>query len=395
MEIANVNIEPQTFEIDAPEVERRRENMRRAWRYQQVDHVPVTVDFSPACGETLRDTHLRTEAWFASAVRRIQWSLELLNDDYIPLAEPPWLAFHTVPAMFGAPLWWAEDPHEMPGIKDPLVTSIEQLYELADPDAQRDGFLPEILRRLAIAKDCFPLEVALGGVDMMSPLGDVMDIMEQTLFFVSLKRHPEAILQACDLVTRVQIAIQEAALAVVEDLDRFASMSHWPTWRPEFAKVIVSDDIAGLLSPAVYERFDMPFTDRLIERYGGGLLHVCGPHPSARLYMHDDPPIYGLNCSVRYSLDGLATLKEEMGRNAEDRLGRRGHLEVMFERGVPLQAMVNGFRDIAEALAPDVLALPYCQLLTDGSVADEEIVCFCCDMRTIAEDYAHKMRWQD
>ena len=390
-----MEIEPQTFAIDAGEVERRRENMRRAWRYEQVDHVPVTVDFSPSVGETLRDTHLRTEAWFASAVRRIQWSLRLLTDDYIPLAEPPWLAFHTVPAMFGAQLWWADDPNEMPGIKDPPVTHIEQLWELPDPDPHRDGFVPETLRRLGIARDCFPAEVALGGVDMMSPLGDVMSLMDQTLFFVSLKRHPDAILNACDAVTRAQIAVQEAALAVVGDAGRLAAMSHWPTWRPEFAKSIVSDDIAGLLSPAVYERFDMPFTDRLIERYGGGLCHVCGPHPSAHLYMHDDPPTYGVNCSVRYSRDGLAALKQELGPNAEERLGRRGHLEVMFERGVPPATMVSGFRELAEALAPDVLALPYCQLLTDGSVTDEEILRFNRDMRAIAEDYAGMMRWQD
>ncbi len=391
----SIAVEPQTFAIDAGEVERRKENMRRVWRYEAVDHVPVTVDFSPECGETVRAAHLDTEAWFASAVRRIQWSLRLLTDDYIPLAEPPWLAFHTVPAMFGAQLWWAEDPNEMPGIKDPPITKIEQLYELPDPDPHRDGFVPEILRRLEIAKACFPAEVSLGGVDMMSPLGDVLDIMDQTLFFMSLKRDPEAILHACDVVTRAQIAVQDAALAVVGDSERFAALSNWPTWRPEFAKSLVADDIAGLFSPAVFERFDMPFTDRLIKRFGGGLLHICGPNPSARLYMHDDPPIYGVNCSFRYSRDDFATLKEELGRKAEDRLGRRGHLEVMFERGVPLDVMVKGFRELAETMAPDVVALPYCQILTDGSVSEGDITSFCKAMRTIAQDYAGAMRWQD
>ena len=388
-----MEIEPQAFDIDADEVERRKENMRRVWRYEEVDHIPVTVDFSPECGETVRDAHLRTQSWFSSAVRRIQWSLRLLTDDYIPLAEPPWLAFHTVPALFGAKLWWAEDPNEMPGIKDPLVTVVEQLYELPDPDPCSDGFLPEILHRLAIAEECFPAEVSLGGVDMMSPLGDVMDLMDQTLFFVSLKRHPEAILHACDVVTRAQIAVQDAVIAKVGSIERFAALGNWPTWRPEFAKSLVADDIAGLCSPAVFERFDMPFTDRLIERYGGGLLHICGPNPSARLYMHDDPAIHGLNCSFRYSRDDLETLKEELGPKAEERLGRRGHLEVMFERGVPLEAMVAGFRELAELLAPDVVALPYCQVLTDGSVTDDEITLFCAAMRTIAEDYAGTMLW--
>lgn len=390
-----MEIEPQAFAIDASEVERRKEEMRRAWLYEHVDHIPITVDLSPECGETVRDAHLHAEAWFSSAVRRIQWSLRLLPDDYIPLAEPPWLAFHTVPTMFGAQLWWSEDPNEMPGIRDPLITDIEQLYELPDPDPHSDGIAPEILRRLTVANECFPAEVSLGGVDMMSPLGDVMDLMDQTLFFVSLKRHPEAILHACDVVTRAQIAVQDAVLAEVGSVERFAALSNWPSWRPEFAKTLVADDVAGLCSPAVFERFDKPFTDRLIERYGGGLLHVCGPNPSAHLYMHDDPPIYGVNCSFRYSRDDFATLKDELGPRAEDRLGRRGHLEVMWERGVPLDDQVKGFGEVAEAMAPDVIALPYCQVLTDGSVTDEEITRFYKAMRTIAEDYARNIRWRE
>lgn len=157
-----VAVAPQTFAIDAAEVEARRERLRRVWRYEPVDHIPVTVDFSPAVGETVRGTHGDTELWFASAVRRIRHSLELLDDDYIPLVEPPWLAYHTVPAMLGAELWWPENPNEMPGIRQPLVTKVGQLFALIDPDPQRDGFMPEVLRRLALARDCFPAEIALG-----------------------------------------------------------------------------------------------------------------------------------------------------------------------------------------------------------------------------------------
>ncbi len=393
MSYEHIEIEPQTFDIDAAEVERRRERVRRAWRYEAVDHIPVTIDFSPACGETVYGTHNDIAAWFASAVRRIRWSLRLLDDDYIPLAEPPWLGFHPVASMLGARLWWSDDPNEMPGIKDPLVKDVRQLYELRDPDPRSDGVGPELLRRLALAKECFPVEVALGGVDMTSPLGDVLDIMDQTLFFMSLKRDPDAILHACGVVTRAQTALQDAALAVVGERERLAGFTNWPTWRPEFAPVLVADDIAGLFSPAVFERFDQPFTNQLLERYGGGLLHICGPNPSAGLYMHDAPRIHGHNCSFHYSRGDFARLREELGLKAQERLGRRGHLEIMFERGVPLAAMVEGFREMAAAFAPDVLALPYCQIVPDGSVGDDDIRAFCAVMREIAQEYAAAMRW--
>jgi hypothetical protein len=55
---------------------------------------------------------------------------------------------------------------------------------------------------------------------------------------------------------------------------------------------------------------------------------------------------------------------------------------------------VSGFRDLAEQLAPEVVAIPYCQVLTDGSVIDEEITEFYRAMRTVSEDYAKRVRWR-
>ena len=226
--------------------------------------------------------------------------------------------------------------------------------------------------RLAIARDCLPPAVAIGGVDMMSPLGDLQGIMDQTLMFLSMKQHPDALHRACDVVTATQEAVQEATLEAVGGQSRLAGLSNWPIWRPEGAKVLVTDDVAGLLSPAVYEAFDKPYGDRLLRRYGGGLRHVCGPHPALSLYMTADPPVHGLNCAYRFSRDTLAALKQAMGPGAREACGRRGHLEIMFERDMSLSSIVAAFRDLAGVLAPDVVAIPYCQVASDGSVSDDE-----------------------
>jgi len=392
-EAERIEIEPQVFDLDPGTVETAKETMRRVWRYEEVDHIPILIDLGPECGESIVAALRDRGAWFASSVRRIERSLRVLPDDYVPWVGPPWAGFFAVPAMFGAALWWEDDPNAWPAIRDPLVKEVGGLYELPAADPHRDGFMPEVLARLGIARDCFPADVCICGVDMTSPLGDVLNLMDQTLFFVSLKRHPEAVHHACELVTETQIAVQEAALEVVGERERFAALSLWPIWRPEHAKVLVSDDVAGIVGPVVWERFDKPYADRLTARFGGGLTHNCGPQHSSRLLMQDDPPTYGLNCSLRYSRDDLATLRQELGRRAEERLGRRGHLEVMFERHLPLADMVAGFRELAAALAPDVVAVPYCQLPADGSLGDEEITSFYRAMRAVGEDYAARMRW--
>jgi hypothetical protein len=295
--------------------------------------------------------------------------------------------------MLGAELWWEDEADSWPAIKEPPIVDVAHLYALSAPDPRQDGHAPEILARLEIAAACFPQEVAIGGVDMMSPLGDVLALMDQTLFFVSLKRRPEAIHHACELVTRAQIALQEAAVSAVGGAHRFAAFSNWPIWRPEGARCLVTDDIASLIGPTVFREFDLPYTDRLMAWSGGGARHVCGPHPSSALYMREDPSCHGLNCSFRYTREQLGVLREDLGRRAEEQWGRRGYLEVMFERHMPLADMVAGFRDLAQTLAPEVVAIPYCQVPADGTVDDDEITRFYWAMRAVGEEYAAKMRW--
>jgi hypothetical protein len=388
-----VPIGPVEFALDPAAVEGARELTRRAWRYREVERVPVIVDLGPECDESVHDVLLEDEAWFNSGVRRIERSLRLLQDDYIPVFEPPWAGYFSIPAMLGAELWWEQDPDSWPAVKSPPIRDLSALRRLEPADVASSAHFSRILTRLGIARDCLPLAVAVGGVDMMSPLGDLQGIMDQTLMFLSMKQDPDALHRACDVITSTQEAVQEATLEAVGGEGRLAGLTNWPIWRPEGAKVLVTDDVAGLLSPAVYEAFDKPYGDRLLRRYGGGLRHVCGPHPALSLYMTEDPPVHGLNCAYRFSRRHLPALREEMGPRAREACGRRGHLEVMFERDMSLRSVVVAFRDLAEALAPDVVAIPYCQVASDGSVSDDEIGAFGVAMRRVAEEYAARIRW--
>ncbi len=392
---SRVPIGPVDFDLDPARVECARELTRRVWRYEQVEHVPVIIDLGPECDESVHDVLLRDDAWFNSGVRRIERSLRVLPDDYIPVFEPPWAGYFSTPAMLGAELWWEEDVDSWPAVKTPPVRDLDALDRLEVPDVHASAHFQNVLRRLAIARDCLPPAVAIGGVDMMSPLGDLQGIMDQSLLFVSMKRAPEAICRACEVITATQEAVQEATLEVVGGEGRLAGLSNWPIWRPEGAKVLVTDDVAGLLSPAVYTAFDKPYGDRLLQRYGGGLRHVCGPHPALSLYVTSEPPVHGLNCAHRFSRAVIAELKEEMGRRAVEQHGRRAHLEVMFERDMSLPGIVDAFRGLADALAPDVVAIPYCQVASDGSVSDHDITAFAREMRRVAEYYAKRMHWDD
>ena len=60
---------------------------------------------------------------------------------------------------------------------------------------------------------------------------------------------------------------------------------------------------------------------------------------------------------------------------------------------MPLRSVVAAFRDLAGVLAPDVVAIPYCQVASDGSVSDDELIAFGAEMRRAGEEYAARIRW--
>jgi hypothetical protein len=54
---------------------------------------------------------------------------------------------------------------------------------------------------------------------------------------------------------------------------------------------MVPDDICAQFSPEFFNRFSKPFNNRIFARFGGGMLHNCGPNPCASEYLRHDPPI--------------------------------------------------------------------------------------------------------
>ena len=212
-----VPVGPVAFDLDPLAVAAAREAVRRAWRYEEVDAVPFTVDLYPAVGETLRDVLLDDEAWFSCGVRRIERSLRTIGADYIPLFEPPWTAYYTLPAVLGAQLWWEDDPTPGRRSRRRWRPTPGRCSSCGSRTSVEAAHIPRTLERLRIAAACLPPEVAIGGMDMMSPFGDVQAVTDQTKFFMALKREPEAIHHACRLVTRLQVALQDAAVEAVGD----------------------------------------------------------------------------------------------------------------------------------------------------------------------------------
>ena len=370
-------------DIDAGEIERRKERFRRVWSYRKVDHIPVAYVLDGDGSHTVRELCENGDLQLDSNRRNIDRLLRLVPDDYIPVARF-WPGYMTIATMFGMEIHWSDDPSQAPGVRGKLVTDISQIGTLATPDPRTAGIMPFNLAWLERFRDCFPAEVSLAGLDLGGPLNTAKDLFDTDLLFTAMYDFPEELARFLDCAASVQIGALELSIAAAGGTQRMSSIDFDPVWAPEGRKGFVSDDVSAGIAPHLFRRFSMPANNRIFSRWQGGRLHNCGPHPSADVYLDHTPPIDGVNCSFRYSRSGLSRFRPAFRG--------RGIVELMFDNGETMGEILQGFEEAANALVPDVVAIPV--IWMNHSWTDDAIRALDADVRRIAVRYAQEMCWK-
>ena len=367
--------------IDHRQVERQKQLRRDLWDYRRVDHVPVVFWPSWTFGYTPREATEDGDIQLEVNVRTIERSLRIIPDDYIPWARI-WCGYMTIATMFGAEVYWSDDPAQPPGVAAPLVHEIEDVFRLGRPDMGA-GLMPENLRRLRQHAAMLPKDVHLAGIDAGGPLNTCKDLVETNLLYTALYDHPEAMHHLLGLVTDVQLDVYRAVEAAAGGVERMTSIDFDTVWAPERYRGFVGDDVCATIGPDLFREFGLPYNSRLFEPWGSGLLHNCGPHPSRNIYLDHDPKLKGLHVAYRYSRRDFPALREI--------LAGWGVIHIVLDNELTPEAMLSSFRSSMEALAPDVIGVPVC--IVDDSWSDEDVTALYWEMRSISNEYAANMRW--
>jgi len=375
-----------SLNVDHNEIEKMKQLRRDLWDYKPVDHIPVVLWLLPywqlgECGYTTVEFFEDDDVHFQANVARIQKSLKLIPDDYIPFARMV-LGPMTLPTMFGADIYWSEDPNQPPDTAAPIIEDMKQVYCLKRP-SMNDGIMPKLLRRLRYHAEHLPPDMYITGVNAGGPLQASASLVESNTFYLSFYDNPEALHYLLDMVTDVQLEVYRAVIDAAGGINRMTSIDWDPVWAPEKYKSHVSDDICGVISPQAFREFSMLYNNRLFQPWGSGLMHNCGPQTPKHFYLEHDPKLKGINCAYDYSRDDLA----EMG----ELFAGWGVIEVNFDSGETPEEMLEGFRYMMETLAPDTVGIPVCTI--EESWSDDDITSFYWDMREIANEYAANMRW--
>jgi hypothetical protein len=207
------------------------------------------------------------------------------------------------------PLLYGVEPFIMDEELDTLPTS----WPLNDVDAVRrivDAGVPELrggyagrvlemgARYRAIA-DEYPRigrHVHIYHPDFQGPM-DICEVVWGSTIFYAMVDQPELVHALLEVVTETYIRFMRAWLNVVPF--EAHGNAHWGYFHQ--GNLMLRDDSAMNLSPAMFDQFVRPYDQRLLDEFGGGAIHFCGkgdhyvdrlPHMPGVYAVHMSQPEY-------------------------------------------------------------------------------------------------------
>lgn len=367
------------FGFDAAEIERRKERIRDLYRGRRLDRVPVYIAVeNPERRHSTREQFLDAEKQWEEAlwVAGLTWK-HVPEGDLVPAVRPD-VGCSPLATAFGAELFWGDDPEQTCGVREPPLERVEDAYELEVPSAE-EGLLGEGTARVALFAERGEGLVSVSLLDMAGGLNVALDLLGGEKLYAAMREAPEALEHLLGKIQELFLAAIARQIEAAGGEARVTTTDFFECWSPEGLKGHVSDDVSAAISPRDYRRFSLPSHDRVFERYGGGGLHNCGPHPSLEAYLEHRPAPRSIDVAWDYSRRDLPRMKAALRKKA-----------FVYATGFPSRppAALAAYRDLVDLASPDLIVVPH--LTVRLADRPEELWR---EMRKISEDYARRIDW--
>lgn len=128
--------------------------------------------------------------------------------------------------------------------------------------------------------------------DMQGPL-DVVELLWGSDIFLALIDDPEAVHAALDLITSTYIEFLKAWQGIFPAASDYNV--HWGLLHK--GTIALREDSGMNLSPEMFAEFARPYDKRLLDEFGGGIIHYCGRGDHYIHLIGETDNIYGVNLS--------------------------------------------------------------------------------------------------
>jgi len=220
----------------------------------------IPDDYFTDCGTMLR---------YQSA--KIEHHMATYDDDYIPFLFP-WYGTGVIPSALGAKVLFQQKMD--PAVEGAVVSTPEQVRQLALPDPEKDGLMPRVLETIRYFREHSDLPISFS--DPQGPFTTALTLAGPETLFVWFHEEPRAAHELLEFCTEAFIRWIKAQKQVMGAERGRHCYPHGIELPEQFGKVWLCDDDCGQISTEQYREFVVPCNERIFREFGGGTLHFCG-----------------------------------------------------------------------------------------------------------------------
>jgi hypothetical protein len=241
-------------------------------------------------------------------------------------------------SLFGAEIYYMEEHFNTLPMSLPLEGGINRIRDLIDqgvPDIT--GGLGEKVfetaRYFIEITEPYPKiskYVKIFHPDLQGPM-DICEMLWGSRLFLDIYDNPSLVHQLLDLITQTYIRFVEEWVKIVPFGREYNT--HWGMMHK--GNIMLRDDSAMNLSPAMFDEFVRPYDQILLNRLGGGAIHFCGRGDHYITSMSQMKGVFAINLSQPQCND-----MEKIYQNTVD----KGIKIIGFDRQHAEKALRNGRR---------------------------------------------------
>lgn len=146
--------------------------------------------------------------------------------------------------------------------------------------------------------------------DLQGPL-DVCELLWGSGLMTAFYEQPDQVHALLRVITETYIALMNTWAETVPPEDSDLTV-HWSMMHR--GRIMLRNDSAMNLSPALYDEFAKPYDARLLEVFGGGCVHFCGRGDHYIASLSEIPGVYAVNLSQPEYNDMEAVFRHTVDR---------------------------------------------------------------------------------
>ncbi len=255
--------------INPSQVKESHERLKRAYRREPTDHVPIIQTTKADLGYKIYDIVYDPEAMLKNQLAGITASMRH-KTDYCPQLAP-WHGVGMYAELFGCEIRWFEDDWPWAG---PVITDDpEDVYKLKPKKLEDSPLWQHLFRTIDFFQRNTKGDIPITTTDPQGPMATASLIWRTEDLMCACYTNPKEVHYLLSLVTDVFIEFYEKQLKAIEN----PAYPGWgfPLGEPGYG-ISLSDDNAAFMSPELYEEFCVPYNSRIAKHFNGLYLHSCG-----------------------------------------------------------------------------------------------------------------------